>query len=155
MNVSSPSVSPEEIEGLRAVLEAARCYWHGRASDQATAALHDAQRLMGRLLEMANHNAPILAPLLADPSAQEGPIFTLVESAQRVAGEYTKAHDPWWPDTLSMSPDRISTLGDEQVQTLQVCLRKLGLTLKFDGALPAAAMQASRENLGPWPENED
>jgi hypothetical protein len=91
----------------------------------------------------------------AGAAAGQDPVYDLLKTAQRVAGEYTRAHDPWWPDTLSMSPELTASLNDDELQNLGGCLRKLGLALTIDPTLAAGLMQACRQNLGPWPENED
>jgi hypothetical protein len=145
----------EEIEGFRAVLEAARCYWHERPTEQATMALRNAQRLLGRIGDRDRSNGELSElPVLNDPPDQRA-VSELLSTAQPAAGEYAKAHDPWWPDTIAASSDIAASLSDDERQTFSACLRKLDLTLTIDRDLPPNSLLALRQNLGPWPEAED
>jgi hypothetical protein len=149
------SADPDEVDGFRAVPEAARCYWHERPTEQATTALRNAQKLFGRIAERNRPNGgPSELPAVSDLTDQRA-VNEVFLTAQRIAGEYTKAHDPWWPDTIAVSSDIAASLRNDELQALTACLRKLEMALIIDRDLLPNSIDARRQNLGPWPEVED
>jgi len=79
----------------------------------------------------------------------------VLRTAQRIAGEYSKAHDPWRGDTFAVSSDIAASLRNGELQASTACLRKLDMALIIDRDLLPNSMDARRQDPGPWPEVED
>jgi hypothetical protein len=152
--MTTPTLSFAELEALHDVLEAARCYLHGKPGVRARAA--EALKLVNRLYwrlgeELPKTGKPSERFLPVAHSSDGGDIDALVELALDLTREYANAHDPWWADTIVASRRLTAALSKEQLRKLSGSLRRLGLTLEFSDDIPPHQVIAERRNWGPWP----
>lgn len=153
-----PTLSYEELEALHDVLEAARCFWHPQQEVHSRAAetLRLANRLYWRLgEELPKTGTPSKRFLPVTHSSQGDRVEQLLAFVLDLTREYANANDPWWADTVLASSGLTSTLTQEQLRELRDSLGSLGLTLELRSDIPNNRMAASRQNLGPWPEELD
>jgi hypothetical protein len=151
-----PTLSYAELEALHDVLEAARCYWHGKPESRTRAAntLRLANRLYWRLgEELPKSGSPSERFRPVAHSSDGGRVDELVELALDLTRQYTNAHDPWWADTIVASSALSSVLSTEELRQLIVGLQRLGLTLELKGDVPSDQIFAERRDWGPWPED--
>lgn len=152
--MTTPALSYSELEALHDVLEAARCYWHGKPAQRSRAAetLTLVNRLYWRLgEELPKTGKPSDRFQPVKHRSDGGNVDALVGLALDLTREYANVHDPWWADTI-VAPKRFaSVLSSEEFKELTESLQRLGLTLELSDAIPTARVKAERRDWGPWP----
>jgi len=153
-----PTLSYAELEALHDVLEAARCYWHGKPTSHARAA--DTLRLASQLYwrlgeELPRSGTPSERFQSAAYSSDGGPVDQLLDFVNQITGQYAIANDPWFADTIIGSNKLVSALSPEELEQFTGSLRGLGLTLELKDGIPTYQMVAERRDWGPWPEDRD
>lgn len=151
-----PTLSYAELEALHDVLEAARCYWHGKPASHARAA--DTLRLANQLYwrlgeELPKSGRPSERFRPVAHSSDGGPVDELMELVLDVTREYANVHDPWWADTVVAPIQLTSVLSPAQREQLIESLQRLGLTLELRDDVPPNQIFAERRDWGPWPED--
>ena len=153
-----PTLSYAELEALHNVLEAARCYWHGKPASHARAA--DTLRLANQIYlrlgeELPKSGSPSERFQPVEHSSDGGPVDQLLDFVNQLTGQYAIANDPWFPDTIVGSSQFTSALSPEELEQFTGSLRRLGLTLELKDGIPTYQMVAERRDWGPWPEDRE
>lgn len=151
-----PILTYPELEALHDVLEAARCYWHGKPTSHARAeeTLRLANQLFWRLgEELPKSGSPSETFRTVTHSSEGDPVDEIVELALDRTREYNQCHDPWWADTIVSSCELTSILSSEQLAQLIGSFQRLGLTLELSDDIPADQIILERRDWGPWPED--